>query len=358
MEKVLLNKKECLFLKGIAIIFIILHNYCHEFPSAIEANEFLWIKGNIISFYNHLIHPSYFIISDFFSFWGHYGIVIFLFISGYGLVMKYEQTSVPHKYKTFDFIKKHYVKLFSLMIWGFIANMIVNKLCTDYFFHDIWTIPGQLLLIINLIPNAHINPGPYWYLGMTLQLYIIYIFLIFKKSDYSIYLLLGIFSILQLSCAPDNDFLYWMRRNSIGCFLPFAIGIIFARHQHIIKNVRYNFFIVAFLIAVIFVCNFNYYLWVISPLFIVLLSIIVTKACSRSKVLFHCFERIGRISSTIFIMHPIIHWVLLPNETKRPYIYLYIIVYTILSILLGIIYRNFLNHVSNTNGTSYNKQQD
>ena len=223
MDQTSLNKSECSFLKGVAIIFIILHNYCHEFPSAIEANEFKWIKENILLLYKQTIHPSYYIISDFFSFWGHYGIVIFLFISGYGLVIKYEKTSNSHSNSIFDFIKRHYLKLFHLMIWGFIANIIVNKLCTGYFFHDKWTIPGQLLFVINLIPNAHINPGPYWYLGMTLQLYIIYIILMSNKNNYSTYFLLVICILLQLLCAPNGDVIFWMRRNFIGCYLPLEL---------------------------------------------------------------------------------------------------------------------------------------
>lgn len=354
MDNVLLNKSECSFLKGIAIIFIILHNYCHEFPLAIEANEFHWIKGNILSFYNHLIHPSYYFISDFFSYWGHYGIVIFLFISGYGLVMKYEQQSTPFLSNTYDFIKNHYLKLFYLMIWGFIANMIANKLCTGYFFHDKWTIPGQLLFIINLIPNAHINPGPYWYLGMILQLYIIYIIIIARERDYSIYVLLGICILLQLFCNPDGEAIFWMRRNFIGCFLAFAIGIIVARH-HIITYMRYSYFTSIMLIVIVFLCNFNFYLWLTAPLFIIPLSIQVTKACTCSKTVFLFFKKIGNLSSSIFIMHPIAHWLLLPSEDKRQYIYFYIILYFILSIFLGYIYSYFLICIKN--GFTYNQNK-
>lgn len=139
MNKALLNKSECSFLKGVAIIFIVLHNYCHDFPSTIDGNEFQWIHNNMVSFNNHLFQLSNYIISDFFSYWGHYGIVIFLFISGYGLVIKYEKALTPYSNTSYDFIKRHYLKLFNLMIWGFIANMIVNKLCIGYFFHDRWT---------------------------------------------------------------------------------------------------------------------------------------------------------------------------------------------------------------------------
>lgn len=352
MDNALLNKSECSFLKGIAIIFIILHNYCHEFPSAIEANEFQWIQKNFFILFKDFFHPSYYFISDLFSYWGHYGIVIFLFISGYGLVIKYEKTPTTYYDSKFVFIKKHYIKLFNLMIWGFLFNIIANKLCIGYFFHDKWTIPGQLLFIINLIPNAHINPGPYWYLGMTLQLYIIYIILISKRSDIPLFFILSICLILQINCEPDGNVIYWMRRNFIGCFLPFSIGIIYARH-HILTSMKYAFFIICLLIAVVIVCNFNYYLWLITPLFIVPMSIRVTKLCAKCKILFLWVERIGNISSTIFIMHPIAHWLILPSEDKRPYIYIYIILYSILSIFLGLIYNLYLNHL--TNGISYFK---
>lgn len=303
-----------------------------------------------------MIHPSYYIISDLFSFWGHYGIIIFLFISGYGLVMKYEKKSTTCSYSTFDFIRTHYIKLFNLMIWGFIANMIVNKLCIGYFFHDKWTILGQLLFIINFIPNAHINPGPYWYLGMILQLYIIYILLIHKKSNYSVFFLLVICILLQMFCNPNGDMIYWIRRNFIGCILPFAIGVIYARY-HIITNMKYAYITSSLLIAIIFLCNFNYYLWIITPLFIVPLSIRITKASSKCKYLFSFFEKMGIISSSIFIMHPIAHWILLPSENKRLYIYIYIILYLVLSIALGYLYWYYFNKITDGIKWYRNKQK-
>lgn len=181
-------------------------------------------------------------------------------------------------------------------------------------------IPGQLLFIINLIPNAHINPGPYWYLGMTLQLYIIYNILLSKRSDYFVFILVCICLILQLLCDPDGGVLYWMRRNFIGCFFPFAIGIIYARHQ-VNTNMKFTLVIIAILAVAVYFSNFNYYLWLIAPVLIVPLSIQVTKVCTNCKIIFAFFERIGKISSSIFIMHPIVHWILLPTEEKKEYIY-------------------------------------
>ena len=50
-----LSKQEGIMLKGIAILLVIMHNYCHEFSYAVETNEFTWIKDNITLFNHHLL---------------------------------------------------------------------------------------------------------------------------------------------------------------------------------------------------------------------------------------------------------------------------------------------------------------
>lgn len=80
-----LSKQEGIMLKGIAILLVIMHNYCHEFSFAVEANEFIWIKDNITLFNHHPLSLDNNLIDHAFSFGGHYGVVLFLFVSGYGL---------------------------------------------------------------------------------------------------------------------------------------------------------------------------------------------------------------------------------------------------------------------------------
>ncbi len=87
----MLNRTECNILRGIAIVGIVLHNYCHWLRPIVKENEYQFNQHNVDWFNNVMAHG--FNERTFFhllSFFGHYGVPIFLFLSAYGLVMKYE----------------------------------------------------------------------------------------------------------------------------------------------------------------------------------------------------------------------------------------------------------------------------
>jgi hypothetical protein len=332
-----LSKQEGIMLKGIAILLVIMHNYCHEFSFAVEANEFTWIKDNITLFNQQLLSLDNNLIVHAFSFGGHYGVVLFLFVSGYGLVRKYESSN-GNELKSIVFIWNHYCKLFKLMIIGFFANMVVNKLCIGYFLHDFWTIPGQLSFLINIIPSAHINPGPYWYLGMILQLYILYRLFIYNRNSMYVILLTLICILLQLICNPNGDVIYWLRRNFIGNLLPFALGILYARYYSRLSNINISITITFLISILIYVSNFFFILWILSPIFVIPVTIYIIKIISKCTFLTSGLTNVGKISAYIFITHSIVHWILLPSDDKHPHIYLYLILYLILCISMGYLY--------------------
>lgn len=76
-------------MRGIAIMMIVFHNYCHSIQGVTSENEFEFFYGNVTS----LMIPKATALNWFFdimSFFGWYGVPVFMFLSGYGLVMKYE----------------------------------------------------------------------------------------------------------------------------------------------------------------------------------------------------------------------------------------------------------------------------
>ena len=87
------------------------------------------------------------------SFFGHYGVPVFLFLSAYGLVLKYEKSADGNMLLTgreglgcvTDFMKQHYKKLFKMMILGFVAFTMVDyndassaSLCTIRYRGNAW----------------------------------------------------------------------------------------------------------------------------------------------------------------------------------------------------------------------------
>ena len=67
------------------------------------------------------------------SFFGHYGVSIFLFLSAFGLEQKYELASSHTDNATppigfYRFTRYHFLKLFKMMIAGFVAFIIVDAI--------------------------------------------------------------------------------------------------------------------------------------------------------------------------------------------------------------------------------------
>ena len=80
-------------LRGLAILSIILHNYTHWMHGAIFENEFMYQSWHVSKLLDYLSHPDGRLPLQFFSFFGHYGVVIFVFLSAYGLEKKYGRTT-------------------------------------------------------------------------------------------------------------------------------------------------------------------------------------------------------------------------------------------------------------------------
>ena len=90
--KELLTRTECTAMRGIAILGIMLHNYCHYVKGIVKENEYQFVDGRCNRLWEVLTNPDEFLPMHLLSFFGHYGVPVFLFLSGYGLVQKYESS--------------------------------------------------------------------------------------------------------------------------------------------------------------------------------------------------------------------------------------------------------------------------
>ena len=125
MKSDLLTRKECAALRGIAIIGIFLHNFSHWLPGIVRENEYTFKISNVEALDYAFANPDWNLPLHLLSFFGHYGVPVFLFLSAYGLVMKYEQ-SVAEYLSPLKFLKRHYLKLFQMMIVGFAFFTMVD----------------------------------------------------------------------------------------------------------------------------------------------------------------------------------------------------------------------------------------
>ena len=81
----LLTRTECNALRGLAIIGIFLHNYCHWLGPIVKENEYQFFAANVEGLNRALVHVDWNLPLHLLSFFGHYGVPLFLFLSAYGL---------------------------------------------------------------------------------------------------------------------------------------------------------------------------------------------------------------------------------------------------------------------------------
>lgn len=336
-----ITKSECAAMRGIAILAIMLHNYCHFLSFTIKENEYTYH-----AYYNHYLWQHVFTLNknlllDLFSFFGHYGVPIFLFISGYGLVKKYE--SGTYTIRPTAFIKEHYLKLLRLMLLGFIAFIFIDWSLKGVFRFNAGTILAQLAMVINILPHPDdlILPGPYWYFGLMLQLYIIYRLFLYRKSTTTTLLFVLACCLTQVSCSPTGDTLNWLRYNFMGSMLPFGIGIIYARNEISLSQTSLVF--TALLsIALASIFGGYYQLWFYVPIFIIFALVATVKLLPSN--LLKPFIWLGGISASIFVIHPLMRPLFL-LLAKSDWIYSSIVLYIAATIILAYAYNQLIKYI-------------
>src|SRR5574344_2178310 len=117
MKQQLISLAESKALRGIAILGIILHNYCHFLP-AVQENEYTFEEKWPNMLLNSVITLGHNCVIEFRSFFACNVLPVFLCGRGYGLVMKYDNDKAE-KLRPLSFIAYPYLKLFRLMFLGY-----------------------------------------------------------------------------------------------------------------------------------------------------------------------------------------------------------------------------------------------
>ena len=312
MKQELLSRAECTAMRGIAILAIVLHNYCHFIGKIVKENEYQFFASNNDRLWHVLTNPDELLPVHLLSYFGHYGVPVFLFLSGLGLVKKYEQ---GEKVATLPFVRYNYLKLLRMLIVGFSLFIIVDILTPGRFQFHWYNVVAQLLMYINVLPEPDriIWPGIYWFFGLMIELYIVYRVLLYRQKNIWVVALIAVCWALQTFCDPEGETLNRLRYNFIGGMLPFGLGILFARiptlgtnSSHVGNKVfpRWEYF-VALLVssALIIAMSFWYQSWFFVPMFVIIGTIALVKV--MPKFMLSIITWIGSISAAMFVAHPI-----------------------------------------------------
>ena len=272
-------------MRGLAIIGIFLHNYCHWLGFAVKENEYTFTMSKASDLMQALAQPDLNLPIHLVSFFGHYGVPVFLFLSAYGLVMKYEKRGAlsPKQTNVVPFLKHHYVKLFKMMIVGFVAFTMVDAITPGSHKYHVMDILGQMFMFNNMMPDPDhvIWPGPYWFFGLMMQLYIVYRLLLWRKGDIYALLLIAVCWAMQAFCDPEGDTLNRVRYNFMGGVLPFCAGLLYARHgKQLTHGVRMTLMVIS--VVAVFFFSFNFQTWLWAPLFVCTASIGIVKLLPKT----------------------------------------------------------------------------
>ena len=337
-EKVILTRLECNIMRGFAIIAIVSNNFSTWLSGVIGDNEFGFDYSQVEAFLSSLRNPTGDFLMDLLAFYSPFGVMLFIFLSGYGLTLKYEG---GHNQSAKQFIADHYQKLFLMQLKGvalFLAVILVfNPDRIVYFKYLI----GQLLMVENLNPTPKIIPGPYWSFGMIMEVYIIFRLLLYRRPTWL--LISAIFlSILTMAFVePNGSLMYYLRYNFFMAILPFGTGMLVARYSNKIYSITDSSSKCTMALLLFFIlltaCKFNFYSWLFMPLFIIGVSIPLAKLLNKIHLTSEIFCWLGGISGVMFLVHPILREVLIERTNTCESYYGMFLVYVFLTISLSMI---------------------
>ena len=169
-----LDKKDTTILKGLAILAILFHNFFHVIPEVhVHENEFDFDSARFPEFLHAVVHPSL-TIQALFSFFGHYGVQVFIFLSAYGLAKSHWNDGSSWTSFMWSRIKKFYPMFAAaVVLW---AMLVTFSQGTSWFVHDAG--PELLMMfagLTSIIPGMGLPPiGPWWFMPFIMQFYAIW----------------------------------------------------------------------------------------------------------------------------------------------------------------------------------------
>ena len=358
----LLTRAECNALRGIAILGIFLHNFCHWLNPVVKENEYRYFQHNVDWFAQCAARVNELFPAHVISFFGHYGVPVFLFLSAYGLEMKYGngQGKAPdgRRVVVSSFVRYHYLKLFKMMIVGFICFTIVDAMTAGSWHYNVAQIVGQLLMINNFYdqPDRNIWPGPFWFFGLMLQLYVVYRLLLYRRHWGWTVGLMAVCTVAQLFMDPEGENLNYWRYNFMGGMLPFGLGLLFARYGNkvMLVNLTFGSFLMSWVVCSFFIVSASgsFYTWVIVPALVCYASVYFIKTVStlplpwlRARI-GYVLGWLGNVSAALFVIHPAIRKVFI-TVSRQGDIYTGLLLYAIASLGAAWLVMKLMRHIPN-----------
>ena len=195
-----LDKFDSNLYKGVAILMIVAHNFMKHFPAP-KGNEFLFHPERFSDLLNILLNEPENVIRVSLSFFGHFGVQVFIFLSAYGLTKKYSsQNLIFSQFFLRRIFKIYPTFLLAVFAWLLIVGWVTGGLgaAGPLKLLDMH-IEGLMFKFIFFIPRLPFSPvGPWWFIPFIFQFYFIFPFLLklFYSRGSSILFFISVVSIL------------------------------------------------------------------------------------------------------------------------------------------------------------------
>ena len=340
----MLSRQESQAVRGLAILGIMLHNYAHWLAGITHENEYLWHQAYNDRLLSVLAQPDAMLPLHLFSYFGHYGVPAFLLLSGFGLVMKHEHGQVQAT--PWRFLRYNYLKLLRIMIVGFVAFAMVDICTRGAHRYTAGEVLAMLTMTSNFLenPSKVIWPGPYWYFGLTLQLYLVYRLVLYRWRHWGVVVgLIAVCWLMQALCPPDDALLERLRYNCIGGMLPFGMGVLAGHYlrDFTLSPRRWALVLLVATVLTVTLClSFQTWLWV--PAAVAVATVAVVKLLP-APVLRYCVW-LGGVSAAMFVSHPLVRKLFIISYNQRD-VYAGLLLYVVCAVGMAWLFQRIINQI-------------
>lgn len=275
-----LTKRDTNVLKAICILVIVLHNFLHVFPNWAIENEFAFDRAKFEAYRNGFTNDLFHNFGLFFSYFGHYGVQLFVFLSGYGLYLSTRGKEIRY----WGFVRDRVSKLYPTFL---IAALMVaaihiasqKNLWQPELYYNLFL---RLTFLSNLVPGKSFAlVGPWWFYSMIVQFYLIFPWLkkLFDRYGATPLILLSLAScLLQVFFNDPLDRQGILINTTVIGHLPiFALGFLAARY----KSLPMPAWVFLLCCALFYAGNLDGAAWVFSRIWITVIILYVYVALKR-----------------------------------------------------------------------------
>lgn len=311
-------------MKGMAIFLIAFHNYFHWVVPSIGENEFSFDAARVVAFSDAFSLSFLASFHALFSFFGHFGVQVFIVLSGYGVAKSYAKKS-DNGFAAFFFdrLRKLYpaflVAVAVFVVLGFFVSSQVPGV-------NYWqSVIRKLLFFSNFTPNEALSlNGPWWFYSFIVQLYLVFplLYFVVKKFKVPGFVFLTVLS-LSLVYFLNPFFEKYnlnLLQNFPGHIAEFSLGILIA----LSPRIRMPLVVVLLALVSFYFSHFNSLVWLSGFLSVSILFLVAVRLLGRVRFLVRWlapfFSYLGALSMYLFAIHGILRapFVAVANRMNSP----------------------------------------